>query len=193
MSPERKGEWIRGLISLGLVAVAVTAALSAAFPGISFGRKHAARQETRQVDPATVDAIKNQKNCVVVIHCHEPGNRDSEQVAKVLAELKRDKYGDEVRCAELDVKQQPGLAAQEGATEGNVPQLAFYVKGQRVGDYRGPWGKPAVEAKIDAILNGYLQRIGKDWLPKVQGMERERGADIIPILKAEPKQPNQPR
>ena len=79
----------------------------------------------------------------------------------------------------------PELAAKEGVTAENAPQLAFYVQGSRVGDYRGPWNKPDVERKIDEILNGYLQRIGKDWLPKVHGMERERGQEIIPVLPAD--------
>jgi hypothetical protein len=188
MTPERKGALIRGFFSFGLLAAAVVAALWVMFPNIGFGRKQATTPSaTQEANPSNIDAIKAQKNCVVVIHCHKAGNPDSEKTKEILAELQRDKYGGEVRCAELDVRKYPALAATEGASEQNAPQLAFYVQNQRVGDYRGPWNKPDVERKIDEILNGYLQRIGKGWLPKVQGMERDRGQEILPLLPAEPR------
>ncbi len=181
MCPERKGALIRGFFSFGLVATAVVAALWVVFPGIGLGHKQVPENRIEQANPSNIDALKRQKNCVVVVQCHQPGNPDSEKLAGTLAELQREKYGEVVRPVQIDVTQHPELAAKEGVTAENAPQLAFYVQNQRVGDYRGPWAKPDVERKIDEILNGFLERVGKDWLPKVQGMERERGQEIVPI------------
>lgn len=181
MTPERKAALIRGAFSLGITALVVGAGLWWLSPKLGFGR-HKADQPRRtvQADPQTIKHLKAKKNCLVVIHCHQDGNPDSENLSTTLEELQRDKYGEVVKCAEVNVDYHPELAAQEGVTAENAPQLAFYVDGKRVGDYRGPWGKPEVERKIDEILHGYLERIGKDWLPKVQGMERANGQPIPP-------------
>jgi hypothetical protein len=41
-----------------------------------------------------------------------------------------------------------------------------------------------VEQTIDRMLAGLLQRIDKDWLPVVPGMERDRGQQVLRVQPA---------
>ena len=178
MPTERKAAVIRVLFTLGLAACAVAAALWFGFPGFGFGGEDAGNE---QVTPENIGSIRNQQNCVVVIHSHMPGNEDSERTRRILKELKEERYHEVVRMAELNVKKYPELAKEEGVTKENAPQLSFYVEDTRVGEFRGSWQKEPVQRKIDEILRGYMQRIGKDWRPPVPGMTRDGGSEPLGI------------
>ena len=149
------------------------------FPEFRFGGGE--EDEEGQVTPENVDEIRNQRDCVVVIHSHVESNEDSKRTQGILKELKEERYQEVVQMAELNVEKYPEVAQEEGVTKETAPRLSFYVEGVRVGEFRGPWQKPPVQRKIDEILRGYMQRIGKDWRPPVPGMERASGNDK-PIL-----------
>jgi hypothetical protein len=38
-------------------------------------------------------------------------------------------------------------------------------------EFSGLWDYPAIERKVEEVLRG-LERVGKDWLPDVKGMQR---------------------
>jgi hypothetical protein len=179
VSSERKAALLRGFLSVSLVVLAVLAALWFGLPG--FGRDAEDDGLVAKADPANIDALRNQSGCVVVLQAHQVGNADSKALQKILRELKQERYGNEVRMAEFDVKKYPEIAAQEGVEAGGEPQLSFYIEGQRVGEYRGPWTKPPVQRKIDEILRGYMQRIGRNWRPPVPGMVPEHGGQNIEV------------
>ena len=188
MPSESKAAAIRGLISFGMIVGAVALALWFGVPGCRFGGWGAEEGDEGQVTAENYEEIRNQKGCVVVIHSHQPGNEDSEKTREILAELDEEqRYGELVKMAELDIEEYPEVAKMEGVSEETAPQLGFYVNGTRVGEYRGPWSKEPVQRKIDEVLRGYMQRIGKDWRPPVHGMERDRG-DAPPIIDIRPSE-----
>lgn len=182
MSSERKGELIRGGISLGLGVAAVAAALWLAFPDFGFGRKRVADADpaAEALDAARLEQIKNQKDCLAVVHLEHPAHADSGKSRAVFREVDLEKYGGHVRYVHVDVKRHPALASVEGVNAGDPPQLVFYFEGTRVGNYHGPWTKPEVERKIEEVYRGCMERVGKDWLPEVKGMQRERGPAVAP-------------
>lgn len=169
MPSDRKGALMRGLITLTVVAVAVGVAFWMGVPGFSFGGEES---ETKDLSAEHIQQLRNKSGCVVLIHSHEEDNEDSERTQTILKELKDERYEGLVEMGELDIEKLPEEAKKEGVTKENAPQLSFYIEGMRVGDYRGPWQKEPVQRKIDEVLRGYMQRIGKDWRPPVPGMER---------------------
>jgi len=178
---DRKAALIRGFIAFCLIAAAIAAALFIDLPGLGPDKEKEADSLVQQADPENIEALRNQKDCVVVLHAHKQGNEDSERTQKILRELKKERYSDIVQMAEFDVEKYPDIAAQEGVGPETAPQLSFYIEGQRIGDYRGPWRKAPVQRKIDEILRGYMQRIGKEWRPPVPGMKRDQNESIIEI------------
>ena len=184
MDDERRAGIIRGIFAFCLILGAIAAALFIDVPGMKRGQKEN-DSAVEQADSKNIDAIRNQKNCIVVLHAHKQGNEDSENLRRILKELKEERYRDLVKMAQFDVEKNPDIAAREGVKPETAPQLSFYADGQRLGDYRGPWQKEAVQRKIDAILRGYMQRIGKDWRPPVPGMKPDDGEAPVKILPPE--------
>jgi len=178
---ERKAALIRALFAFCLILAAIAVAFFIDLPGMGRKKDEDSNQLVQKADSENIGAIRNQKDCVVVLHAHEAGNIDSEKLREILRQLKKERYGDIVQMAEFDVEAHPDIAAQEGVNSETAPQLGFYIEGQRVGDYRGPWRKRPVQIKIDTVLRGYMQRIGKEWRPPVPGMKPDGGQQIIPI------------
>jgi hypothetical protein len=115
------------------------------------------------------------------------GNPNSEKLKEVLAQLIREKYGEKLTVAELDATAQPELAASQGVeVENFAGHLDFYADSRKLGNLLGQTDKKVVEETIDRMLAGMVQRIGKDWLPTVPGMERNRGQDVLEVKPASP-------
>jgi len=186
---ERRAGIIRGIFAFCLICGAIAAAIFIDLPGMKPQENEKKDTLVEEATKKNIDEIRNQQNCIVVLQAHKNGNEDSERTRNILRELKEERYGDLVKMAQFDVEKSPEIAAQEGVKPETAPQLSFYAEGQRIGEYRGPWQKKPVQLKIDAILRGYMQRIGKDWRPPVPGMKPEDNKSPVKILPPEkPKQ-----
>jgi hypothetical protein len=158
-------------------------------PGLGAKREPAPGDElaAMALDPAKWQQFRNQEHRVVAIHLQHPEHRDSAKSREAVGQVDLERYGDQLRLIEVDVKRYPELASMEGVRAGDAPQIIFYFEGVKVGDYHGPWTKSAVERKTDEVIRGCMERVGKDWLPKVKGMEREPRGKSPPIQPLKPK------
>jgi NADP-dependent 3-hydroxy acid dehydrogenase YdfG len=124
------------------------------------------------------------------------GNPDAEKLKEILKQLQENKYGDKVVLAELDATAQPELAASQGVeTEEFGVHLDFHANGKKLGQLIKQTDAKVVEQTIDRLLAGLLQRIDKDWLPTVPGMERDRGQPVLevkPVPASNPAAPLKP-
>jgi hypothetical protein len=124
------------------------------------------------------------------------GNPDAEKLKEVLKQLQENKYGNKVVLAELDATAQPELAAAQGVeTEEFAGHLDFHANGRKLGELVKNTDAKVVEQTIDRLLAGLLQRIDKDWLPTVPGMERDRGQAVLevkPVAVPTPAAPSNP-
>jgi hypothetical protein len=119
------------------------------------------------------EASKKRGSLVVgIVHCHVPGNPESEQLADSLNAVAK-KYGSQVRVIRVDIVAFPAFAKAENVT--NPPKVVMIVGPARVFEFQGLWPRPQIERKVDEILHG-LERVGKDWRPEVKGMQRASSA-----------------
>lgn len=186
MTSQDKGNWIRRIFTLGLIVAAAAAGLFFVMPdGL---RKDSGKKKTgMQVTKENLAEVQASPDRLTVINMMVDGNRDSEKLKEILEQLKKDKYGERVTVAELDASEQPELAASQGVNTGEFAgHLDFYVKGKKLGQLIGQTDAAAVEKTIDHLLARLVQRIGKDWLPEVPGMERDRGQKVIEVKPATP-------
>ena len=115
----------------------------------------------------------NAENRLTILNSMVDGNPDSEKLKKLLEELKRDKYGDQIEPVELEVEKHPDLAAEHAVDlEKFAGQLDFYASGYKLGTLKGETDPVVVEQTIDRYLSGLVKRFGPNWLPKVEGMTR---------------------
>jgi thioredoxin-like negative regulator of GroEL len=130
------------------------------------------------------EASKKRGSLVVgIVHCHVPGNPESEQLADSLNGLAK-KYGSQVQVIRVDIVAFPAFAKVENVTK--PPKVVMIVGTARVFEFQGLWPRPQIERKVDEILHG-LERVGKDWRPEVKGMQRASGA--TPPSLPKPSQP----
>lgn len=188
MTSQEKANWIRRIFTLGLIGAAAAAGLFFVMPkgwwkGAGNDHKKSGLQGTKE----NFEQLQASPNKLTVVNMVEPGNRESEKLQEVLKELKEKKYGEKVVMAELDVNEEPALAASQGVKkEKFAGQLNFYANGKKLEQLEGQTDPVVVEKTIDRLLAGLVQRTGKDWLPDVPGMERNRGQDVIPIQPSKP-------
>ncbi len=119
---------------------------------------------------AILEAASKKRGSLVVgiVHCHVPGNPESEQLADSLNGVAK-KYGSQVQVIRVDIVAFPAFAKVENVT--NPPKVVMIVGTARVFEFQGLWPRPQIERKVDEILHG-LERVGKDWRPEVKGMQR---------------------
>ena len=192
MTSQEKANWIRRIFTLGLIGAAAAAGLFFVMPkGWWKGDDKNHKKSGQKVTKESFEQLQASPNKLTVVNMVEKGNRDSEKLHGVLEKLKeekKEKYGEKVVMAELDVDEEPALAASQGVKkEKFAGQLNFYANGKKLEQLVGQTDPVVVEKTIDRLLAGLVQRTGKDWLPDVPGMERNnRGRDVIPIQPKEP-------
>jgi hypothetical protein len=195
VTSQEKANWIRRIFTLGLVAAAAAAGLFFVMPDgwwKGFGKKEEKR-DGLQVTKENVAEIQASPNKLTVTNMMVDGNPDAQKLKEVLEKLKKDKYHDQVVVAELNVTREPELAASQGVkTEDFAGHLDFHANGRKLEQLLGQTDPAEVEKTIDRLLAGLVQRIGKDWLPEVPGMQRDRGQSVIEIKPA-PAQAPQPK
>jgi thioredoxin-like negative regulator of GroEL len=121
-----------------------------------------------QINEIIEEAARKRGGIVVgIIHCHAPGNPESEQMADILNNIAR-RYGDQVKVIRVDIIAHPEFAKAEKVA--SPPKIVLTAGIKRQSELQGLWPQKSVEQKVDEILRG-LKRVGKDWLPEVKGMQ----------------------
>lgn len=191
MTSQEKANWIRRIFSLTLIAGAVAAGLFFVMPE-GWWKRFAKKPKTGlQVTKENLAQVQASPGKLTVTNMMIDGNPDAEKLKEVLAKLQKEKYGDKVVLAELDASAQPELAASQGVeTKEFAGHLDFHANGKKLGQLVKQTDPKVVEQTIDRMLAGLLQRIDKDWLPTVPGMERDRGQPVLEIKPAAPKPAN---
>lgn len=196
MTSQQKANWIRRLFSLTLIAGAVAAGLFFVMPD-GWWKSFAKKPKTGlQVTKENITEVQASPGKLTVTNMMLDGNPDAEKLKEVLKQLQENKYGDKVVIAELDATAQPELAAAQGVeTEEFAGHLDFHANGKKLGELVKNTDAKVVEQTIDRLLAGLLQRIDKNWLPTVPGMERDRGQPVLevkPVAVPKPAAPSNP-
>jgi hypothetical protein len=185
VTSQEKANWIRRLFSLTLIGAAVAGGLFFVMPSgwwKGFGKKPKSGLQVTKENLAQVQASPGK---LTVTNMMIDGNPDSAKLKEILEQLKKDKYGDKVTLAELDASEQPELAASQGVESKEFGgHLDFHADGRKLGSLVKQTDPKVVEQTIDRMLAGLLQRIDKDWLPVVPGMERDRGQQVLRVQPA---------
>ena len=193
MTSQEKANWIRRLFSLTLIAGAVAGGLFFVMPSgwwKGLGKKPKTGLQVTKENLAQVQASPGK---LTVTNMMLDGNPDAEKLKEILKQLQENKYGDKVVLAELDATAQPELAASQAVeTKEFGGHLDFHANGKKLGQLVKQTDAKVVEQTIDRLLAGLLQRIDKDWLPTVPGMERDRGQPVLEIKPAPPSKPAAP-
>ncbi len=150
MTHEERAAWIRRifilLLSMGIVA------------GVWFYQKD---------DPAPPPRTEVAAGYELeIIHYHQPGNPESEQIADSLDKV-GSKYHQQVFVTRVDVTANPAAAKARGVAR--APQVCMMAGDQEAFAFQGLWPYFQIERKVEEILRG-LKRVGKDWRPEVKGM-----------------------
>jgi hypothetical protein len=190
VTSQEKANWIRRLFSLTLIAGAVAAGLFFVMP-TGWWKGLAKKPKTGlQVTKENITEVQASPGKLTVTNMMLDGNPDAEKLKEILKQLQKDKYANTVVLAELDATAQPELAAAQGVdTKEFAGHLDFHANGKKLGQLVKQTDPKVVEQTIDRLLAGLLQRIDKDWLPTVPGMERDRGQPVIELKPASPSQP----
>ena len=193
MTSQEKANWIRRLFSLTLIAGAVAAGLFFVMPSGWWKGWLKKPKSGLQVTKENIAEVQASPGKLTVTNMMLDGNPDAEKLKEVLKQLQENKYGEKVVIAELDATTQPELAAAQGVeTEEFAGHLDFHANGKKLGQLVKNTDAAVVEQTIDRLLAGLLQRIDKDWLPTVPGMERDRGQPVIEIKPVAPSNPAAP-
>jgi hypothetical protein len=193
VTSQEKANWIRRLFSLTLIAGAVAAGLFFVMPSGWWKGWLKKPKSGLQVTKENIAEVQASPGKLTVTNMMLDGNPDAEKLKEVLKQLQENKYGDKVVIAELDATTQPELAAAQGVeTEKFAGHLDFHANGKKLGQLIRNTDAAVVEQTIDRLLAGLLQRIDKDWLPTVPGMERDRGQPVIEVKPVAPSNPAAP-
>ncbi|MEK7953417.1 thioredoxin family protein [Luteolibacter soli] len=192
MTSQEKGNWIRRLFTLGLLLVAAAAGVYFAMPD-GWGKADGTKKKFGlQLTSRNLGEVLASKNKLTVINMMVDGSPDSKKLQEILEKL-QPKYGEKVVMAELDVEAEPDFAERHGVKkEGFAGQLDFYANSQKLEQLTGQTDPLVVEKTIDRLLAGLVQRISKDWLPEVPGMQRTQGNQAQEVLKIHPSEPAKP-
>lgn len=184
MPPEQKAAWIRRIFILLLLGTAAAAGYFFVMPE---NLKEAVTKSTAvQVTKENIKEVQGKPGVLTVTNMRLDGNPNSKALQEILEKLKQEKYGEKVQMAEVDLKKEPEIAAAAGLVdlEQFAGQLDFHAEGKKLGDLIGQTDPKIVEATIDRYLAGLLQRIDKNWLPEVPGMQRNRGQPVLEVKPA---------
>lgn len=174
MTHEERAVWIkRGFI--------VFLALGICLAVLFYPEKKPESTAKPELDPG-----KDPKNFAVqILHFHQPGNPESEEIAKSLNEVGR-KFEKQVLVTRIDVTKEPERAKAEKVTK--PPKVVMMAGQERVCKFQGVWTEPQIERKVEQILSG-LKTAGKDWRPPVQGMQKATDENAPKLPPPPPESP----
>lgn len=171
---------------VGVFGAAITLGYFIKLPVWEFGEGNKGKISEEQADKEVREALAVE-NRLTVMNAMIDGNPDSKKLKELLAQLKEEKYGDRVEAVDLDVELQKTMAEEHAVDlEEFAGQLDFYAGGQKLGTLKGETDPVVVEETIDRYLDGLVQRFGRGWLPKVEGMMQAQPGTSTPSV-AKPK------
>lgn len=130
-----------------------------------------------QIDNLIEEASKKHGSKVLgIVHCHTPGNADSEQTAEILDQVGR-KYGSQVLLIRVNIVMFPEFAKAQHVTK--TPEVLLLVDNAVAFRIEGLWPRLQIERKVDELIHG-LRKVGKDWRPPVPGMQPVGGGAPSP-------------
>lgn len=177
MTPDHKGAWMRRLI----IFVLVGAAAAGGYVFMPKGKKDGPRVASTAVK-VTFDNHKEvyaKPGVLTVVNMRLEGNSASDKLQETLERLKRDKYGAKIQLAEVDVAVEKALAGLSGVDKDKLAgHLEFYSESKQMSKLVGQTDPKVVEETIDRILGDMFQRMGKDWMPEVEGMTIGGGTGV---------------
>jgi hypothetical protein len=172
VTDEKKAQLIRNGVMVLIFGTAITLGYFVDLPVWDFKKEKKEEVSADKVEKEIRDALAAE-NRLTILNSMVDGNPDSEKLKKILEQLKKDKYGDQVEAVDLDVEVQKVLASEHAIDlEDFAGQLDFYASGQKLGTLKGVTDPLIVEQTIDRYLAGLVKRYGPTWLPKVEGMRR---------------------
>jgi hypothetical protein len=116
----------------------------------------------KPIPPATQSP---EKGILIVFH-FSPDEVESTQMGEVYDSFQK-KYESRVIISRVNSKLNPEISKEQGVTK---PPHAIIIAGtEKVHEFLGLQHKAAVHQKLEEILRG-LERMTKDWRPKVKGM-----------------------
>ena len=195
MTYEEKAKWITRVFVLSVLAAIVAVVFGPSDNPFS-ARKNANADATRstdrtkpkdyeikhfdiagslkqgQISDLLAEASKKRGSQVLgIVHCHIPGNADSEELADIL-NIVAAKYGDQVMVFRVNIIACPEFAQAAQVTK--PPEVLMLVDTTWAFRFQGLWPRPQIERKVDELIHG-LRRVGKDWRPNVPGMQPASG------------------
>lgn len=145
--------------------------------------------EVAKKSPQEQEQKKDPKNYAMeILHLHQPGNADSDQIAASLKEIER-KFEKQVMVTTIDVAKDPERAKAEKVTQ--PPKVVMMAGQERACKFQGVWTEAQIERKVEQILSG-LKSAGKDWRPPVQGMEKASDSNAPKLPAPPPVPPTKP-
>ncbi len=168
MTHEERAVWIRRGIIVFLAL------------GICLGVLFYPEKKPETTAKPAVEEKNDPKNYAMeILHFHQPGNPESEQIAKSLDEVGR-KFEKQVLVTRIDVTKEPERAKEEKVTK--PPKVVMMAGQERACKFQGVWTEQQIELKVEQILSG-LKTAGKDWRPEVQGMQKatDQNAPALPV------------
>lgn len=120
---------------------------------------------------------KRGRRVLGILHCHAPGNLESEQIATHLNRVAKN-FGPQVQIYRADVVAYPDLARSENITK--LPKVIMFIGNERVYSFQGLLPFPQINDKVQELLLR-IARMDKNWRPEVKGMQRV--SDVLPPTK----------
>jgi hypothetical protein len=188
MTPQQKASWIRRLFTLFLLLLAAAGGIFFVMPKDWWKKSEKAKPgATVEVTEENIAEVQASPGKLTVTNLLRDGEPNSQLLKEIVEKLKKEKYGEKVTLAELNVTKHPKLAAAQGVDlEKFAGQLDFHTDGKKIGQLLGETDPKRVEHTIDRMLAGLLQIIDKNWLPEVPGMQRDKGQPVLEIKPTPP-------
>ena len=186
MTPQTKAAWIRRIFTLVLFGGAAAAATFFGMPDLWNKDGKEDHSTAVQLTKENIDKVQGKPGVLTITNMRLDANPDSKKLQEILEQLKEDKYREKVQLAQVDIKKETEIAAAAGIVDLKqfAGHLDFHTAGKKLGDLVAETDPKVVEATIDRLLAGMLQRIDRNWLPDVPGMQRDRGQPVLPIKPA---------
>lgn len=188
MTPQQKASCIRRLFTLFLLLLAAVGGIFFVMPKDWWKKAEKAKPgATVEVTEENIAEVQASPGKLTITNLLRDGEPNSQLLKEIVEKLKKEKYGEKVALAELNVTKHPKLAAAQGVDlEKFAGQLDFHADGKKIGQLLGETDPKKVEHTIDRMLAGLLQIIDKNWLPEVQGMQRDKGQPVLEIKPSPP-------
>jgi hypothetical protein len=185
MTPQTKAAWIRSILFLLLIGGAAVAGVFFV-PGDWLKKAGKETSTAVQITKENIDKVQGKAGVLTITNMRLDGNPDSKKLQEILEQLKKEKYREKVQLAQVDIKKEFQIAAEAGIVDLKqfAGHLDFHTEGKKLGDLVAETDAKVVEATIDRMLAGMMQRIDKNWLPDVPGMQRDRGQPVLQIKPA---------